>query len=422
MNHSNLFPKRMSEANEEEKTNLKSAEKEIDGPSESDLVIRDGFPALRVPGTKWRPMTEGKEPIPRFDFWSAEDALAFDPIHLSTLLEDCETVFTARDKPDGAAYSAGQTYFLPANMKPRCALEGLAQSIFLKHVRHLEKGTYNPAQSGANWWTLVMDADHDGPSAKSGSEDDVDAGEDEVGLHFDADYELEEQANNLLLHPRVATVTYLSDYGAPTLILSQKSPPMDDIKKATLESGIKKAWLSHPKLGKHTAFDGRLLHGAPALYFPGNKNSRPAEEESAPKKVKIERKRYTLLVNVWLNHWVMDAGLLDDEICSRLKTPWENENCDLKGESDYSPPFKWNEIDLENPSKNISKIKLSVAKEDPAGEDELALCNHSVTIKYNPEMNECHNAAAAGGTVELDLQEGAITLHVGEELPEDDEE
>ena len=80
-----------------------------------------------------------------------------------------------------------------------------------------------------------------------------------MGLHFDADYELEEQTGNIMLHPRVATITYLSDYGAPTLILDQKSPPMDDMKKTTLETGISKAWLSHPKLGKRTIFDGRYV-------------------------------------------------------------------------------------------------------------------------------------------------------------------
>ena len=29
------------------------------GPGETDLIIRDGFPALRIPGTKWKPMVDG---------------------------------------------------------------------------------------------------------------------------------------------------------------------------------------------------------------------------------------------------------------------------------------------------------------------------------------------------------------------------
>ena len=284
------------------------------GPGkEGDLIIRDGFPALYIPKTgdsneKSKPMVEGEEPLPRHGFWSSDNTIEFqNPDHLRTLREDCETVFTARDKPEGATYSAGQTYFLPANMKPRCALEAMAMKIFQEHTKHLEDGTFNPAQSGANWWTLVMDDDNDAeekgegstaftaaaaasaPSASNGGavgieaksigfsniaaaktgkndtdsddgdDEEEDDGADEVGLHFDADYELEEQTGNIMLHPRVATITYLSDYGAPTLILDQKSPPMDDMKKTTLETGISKAWLSHPKLGKHTIFDGRYV-------------------------------------------------------------------------------------------------------------------------------------------------------------------
>jgi hypothetical protein len=279
------------------------------GPGkEGDLIIRDGFPALYIPKKgdsteKNKPMVEGEEPLPRHGFWSSEKTIEFNnPDHLRTLREDCETVFTARDKPDGATYSAGQTFFLPANMKPRCALEAMAMKIFQEHTKHLEDGTFNPAQSGANWWTLVMDDDdaeekgegeentapavaaaatalstnngaavgvataktrkNDTDSDDDDDDDDdeeEDDGADEVGLHFDADYELEEQTGNIMLHPRVATITYLSDYGAPTLILDQKSPPMDDMKKTTLETGISKAWLSHPKLGKHTIFDGRYV-------------------------------------------------------------------------------------------------------------------------------------------------------------------
>ena len=274
--------------------------------------------------------------------------------------------------------------------------------------------------SGCEWWTLVLDEDK-----KNDGEEEEDDDDDEVGLHFDADYELEEQASNILLHPRLATVTYLSDYGAPTLVIDQKSPPMDDLKKKKLEEGIRRAWISHPKIGKHTVFDGRLLHGAPALYFPPSKKNQPTnnnDEQPTAKRQKIEKKRYTLLVNIWLNHWVLDAALLDEEICSKLKTPWEVEGSNLKGDDSYTPPFVWNPVDLSKATE-VTKQKLSPSNVNPAGEDEIALCNHNVTVKYNPTMEECHEASEAASTVELELDEGALTLHVGEELPDatDDE-
>jgi len=473
------------------------------GPNEGDLIIRDGFPALRVlPSTeadddnnndngkkrakKLRPMLDGDEPLPRHTFWTHEEALKFPS--LESLLDDCEVVFTARDKPNGSAYSAGQTYFLPASMKPRCALESLALSIFHKHTEHCE-GMYDPTTSGANWWTLVLDDVDDNDDdddakkkEKEGTEqhdddedDEEDDDNDEVGLHFDADYELEEQTKDLLLHPRVATVTYLSDSGAPTLILNQKSPPMDDVPKKTLETGIDKAWLSHPKIGKHTAFDGRLLHGAPALYFPSisrpnqtqtddKKEAAPAEDEKDSKKLAAKtnmtddcdedhqhrdkrqkmssddlsppkrnrnKKRYTLLVNVWLNHWVMDAALLDDDVVKQLKTPFDTDTTD--DEKSSSPAFEWcvNREAFEQPVSvsNVKTVKLEPSSVDPAGEDEIALCNHNVTVYYNPTMEECHLASRAGHsadptttTVQLDLAQDTIKLKVGDELEEEDEE
>lgn len=168
------------------------------------------------------------------------------------------------------------------------------------------------------------------------------------------------------------------------------------------------------------------------MYFPPSINSIgvPAVDdeakEPAAKRQKVEvvdKKRYTLLVNIWLNHWVMDAGLLDDDVCATLKTPWEDEKSNLKGDDDYKPPFLWNkDVDLTKQSANIEKVKLAPSNVDPAGEDEIALCNHNITVKYNPLMEECHAASFSGSTVELELEKDAISLHVGEELSAEEEE
>ena len=134
------------------------------------------------------------------------------------------------------------------------------------------------------------------------------------------------------------------------------------------------------------------------------------------------KKRYTLLVSIWLNHSVMDAVLLDDDVCSALTTPWEDNKSNLKGDDDYASPFIWNlNVDLTKPTKT-EKIKLVPSNVDPAGEDEIDLCDHNVTVKYNPLMSECHAASRLGSTVELELEKGAITLHVGQELSVDEDE
>ena len=118
---------------------------------------------------------------------------------------------------------------------------------------------------------------------------------------------LEEQLPNFMLHPRVATITYLSDIGVPTLILNKRSPPPSDHEKESLNGSIKKAWLSHPYFGKHVAFDGRFLHGAPGEYFQSVNKTTLSASEPKSKRLKLDEhgtnnklggKRITFMVNV----------------------------------------------------------------------------------------------------------------------------
>jgi hypothetical protein len=306
-------------------------------------------------------------------------------------------------------------------MKPRCALEALALNIFQEHTKDLPKGSFLLEQSGAEWWTLVLDAE----PPKLDAEDNED--HDEVGMHFDADYGLEDQAPGLLLHPRVATITYLSNVGAPTLVLDRKSPPPNEAAK--LAGEIRRGWLSGPRLGKHVAFDGSLLHGAPATFFPGvaslesldeppNKKRRlesgakdvasALEEPRATDDRRVESQRITFLVNVWLNHCPMDAELLDDEIIEQLKTQHDK---------------KWG-LSIESPD-HLDKKSLDVCPEDPAGEEETVICGHVVTLFYNEKMEKQHAASQAvckeGKSYELEFSAGSLLIVVGEQASKDEE-
>ncbi len=57
-----------------------------------------------------------------------------------------------------------------------------------------------------------------------------------------------------IVHPHIATVTYLSDFGAPTMVVDQMPirPSATDVTEC-----IRNAFVSHPRIGKHTSFDGR---------------------------------------------------------------------------------------------------------------------------------------------------------------------
>jgi hypothetical protein len=137
--------------------------------------------------------------------------------------------------------------------------------------------------SGAEWWTQVVDS------------------EDDIGFHWDRDYG-HEGSTGENLYPHLATVTYLTNRGGPTVILSKVGMQSSD----DCHSGpANEIVLSKPVIGKHIKFDGRLLHAAPS-----NLISKDLSERSELPKGIISRdnhqipekfKRVTFLVNIWLN-------------------------------------------------------------------------------------------------------------------------
>ena len=405
--------------------------------AENDLILDEGFPVLSdfKPGSS----EADRFPVPRSPFSSYKNAITF--AQRKSFLNDCAMVFNARAITEGDEYSSGSTFFLPALMKPRCALEALAQEIFKAHTEGLE-GKFDPKNSGAEWWTLVLDnktnSDTDTISKKTGDEDDSeDEEDDEVGMHFDADYALEEQASGVFLHPRVATITYLSDVGVPTLILDKRSPPPQDVEKSSLNGSITKGWLSHPSFGKHVSFDGRLLHGAPGEYFPSTAISQANDKEDVTepqtKKQKVEKqkdeeeddvagKRITFLVNVWLNHSTMDAVILDDDIVSNLSTSWEDPESNGKSDEEHVPAFQWNIQDIATEDKLTNATTLTKSS-DAAGVEDIVLCNRHVDMTFNSSLAELHEAsklAAQEGSMPMTLEKGVLMLTVGREASDDD--
>jgi len=271
------------EGSEDEEDEEDEEEDEEDG-EEIDLTLDENG---RIPGgTKERP----QPPNLHFGFRSFMGT-AMDPACLPGLIEDSRVAFTARTQTGGASYSAGETYFLPAASEPRTALESLAASVFRLHTQGLVPGEdYEPEISGAEWWTLVM------------------SGDDDVGFHWDRDYELE-GGSGVLVHPHLATVTYLTAQGGPTIITDRVSPISSE---EPLEGDISTMLVSRPYPGKHISFDGRLLHGAPS---EANVWQKGADRRGAGG----NRERVTFLVNVWLNHTPLSAAPLPKAALSRMK-------------------------------------------------------------------------------------------------------
>ncbi|CAM9901735.1 unnamed protein product, partial [Discosporangium mesarthrocarpum] len=137
---------------------------------------------------------------------------------------------------------------MQADAEPRNGLEGLALDIFRAHT---SQARFNAANSGAEveWWEKGVIEDTD-----------------DIGWHWDKDYGMESAGINV--HPCVATVTYLSTNGGPTVVLQKKGPMACE--DAHLVEGVAtKAWVSRPLIGKHISFDGRYLHAAPSVLALG---------------------------------------------------------------------------------------------------------------------------------------------------------
>ena len=195
-------------------------------------------------------------------------------------------MFTAHTVEKEESESSGKTYWLPIGTSPACALEQIVQEILQWHQHRL---SIHDA-TGAEWWTLWMDGE-----------------EDDVGWHWDADYEARDRGD--VKHPFLATVTYLEAGGsvAPTAIV-------EACREESIMAGngavIHSAHLSLPVPGKHICFDGTLLHGAPVeLRNVFGCVPRTGKKRSA---------RSTLLVNIWRGHRPRDPQRLPSEVAAKL--------------------------------------------------------------------------------------------------------
>lgn len=117
---------------------------------------------------------------------------------------------------------------------------------------------------GAEWWYQTREV--------TGS----------IGFHYDKD---EAVASNemRIVFPDVATVTYLTGAGGPTLILNMTSPDGNDNVPVVAASG----YASYPVVNRHVMFDGSSMHGV------------VGELGLVPTSAIHQRSRITLLVNWW---------------------------------------------------------------------------------------------------------------------------
>ncbi|KAG8465809.1 hypothetical protein KFE25_005379 [Diacronema lutheri] len=166
------------------------------------------------------------------------------------------------------------SFWVGADGAARTPLERFALDVWAFHMHGRTPAECDLARSGVEFWAQRRSS----RSARAAQS---------INWHFDKDEALRE-AHGVFVHPHISTVTYLSDAGAPTVVMPVRIDL--DGTGARLDAPAASAscaTVSYPRRGRHLAFNGRLLHGCPI--------------ELAFQRVQSYERR-TVLVNIWLNH------------------------------------------------------------------------------------------------------------------------
>ena len=221
-----------------------------------------------------------------------------------------------------------RTCWVPAKgMAPRCTLEQFALDVFHHHVP--SNLNYDPISSGAEWWVQIRPSPEGTGRYSMHDENPDEISKTGISFHWDKDEDLRLlTGGTTYIHPHLSTVTYLTDFGSPTLALNCRVHPLTGEwivpgKDANMtETGVE-GFVSWPKTGKHMSFDGRYLHAAPPdLMEPGSfKRQIQFEESEDPKQqviLKRRHRRVTFLVNIWLNYRPFDVKPFPDTMINKM--------------------------------------------------------------------------------------------------------
>ena len=224
------------------------------------------------------------------------------------------------------------TFWLDANIVEQqkndslCELEKFAWTIFRRHMEHyganedIKQGDQEKALIvGAEWWVQVkMISPADEKTIAAAASSNHPNSTEAIDLHYDKDEEMASMFG-IGVFPSLSTVTYLTEIenAPPTLIFSRR---YDEVEDDNDPVGINDMFVSHPIIGKHVAFDGRLLHGAPShpllrrqIHQTGNARF-PCDDVSNEKSIRI-----TFLVNVWIGHKPIGVNELPVPIRSAIR-------------------------------------------------------------------------------------------------------
>jgi hypothetical protein len=192
---------------------------------------------------------------------------------------------------------------------------------------------------GAEWWVQVKTVNSSAQQDNLGHGQGISSLTSSIDLHYDKDETLAE-IFGLGSFPTISTVTYLTSSNSTASTANTSSPPQNPTiilphcYHDAEDRYISQCILSYPYPGKHIAFDGRLLHGAPghsALLRPQSEQrqrSNIMEPQDKLNYYKPDEERITFLVNIWLQGPPIGVESLSENIRSLLLLHHNSEpNC-----------------------------------------------------------------------------------------------
>jgi hypothetical protein len=301
-----------------------------------------------------------------------------------------------------------RTFWMPVDGTARCTFEQFALDVFHHHVP--ASLDYDKTKSGAEWWVQIRPSP-EGTGRYSMHDDQPDAiSETGISFHWDKDEDLRLlTGGSTYIHPHVSTVTYLTDYGCPTLALNCRvhnltgdwmvpgDHPNDKEKQV-------EGFVSWPKTGKHTSFDGRYLHAAlPDVMEPGAFEEQikftKSDDEKQNKLLKRRHRRVTFLVNIWLNYQPFEVKPFPETMIDKLSGTNEKDRKQLSLEHKGS--------DAES-ARNVT-IKGGVASEEEEGSSleakertyPLGDCTSDERLTAHIPLESIRKGAKPGGNVRI---------------------
>ena len=245
---------------------------------------------------------------------------------------------------------AGKSYWIPCGRHnvdktvKKNIFYQYVESVFHFHVNKLKLKIQE--DSGCEVWIQYL--------SNNNNNNDEGICSEEIPWHYDKDEELFKK-KHILKHPTVATVTYLSNDGIPTVVFGEKN-----------------VLINYPKVGNHLAFSGSLVHGCPKELFRRVNLSQKKNNNSTilVRDVVMDDDdyRFTLLINIWMNGKPTKVKYMKEKKLS----------CDSKDEESddyyYTIPSNfmmknltccsWKEVIIKNNNTTSSASKIRLKSPD----------------------------------------------------------